>query len=121
MNSRTIIIFGLVALVIVGFILITNLSMPGNYDSFAQCLTSKGAKLYGAYWCPHCLDQKKEFGNSVRFIDYVECDAKGTNGRPDLCQQEGILGYPTWIINGKKYEGSQTFGALSQASGCPVT
>ena len=31
-------------------------------DSFAQCLTSKGMKMYGAWWCPHCAEQKESFG-----------------------------------------------------------
>src|SRR3989344_3569664 len=37
---------------------------PGKYDPFAQCLTDNGAKMFGAYWCPHCSDQKKMFGSS---------------------------------------------------------
>jgi thiol-disulfide isomerase/thioredoxin len=35
---------------------------PGELDEFAECLKSKGAVFYGAFWCPHCQDQKKLFG-----------------------------------------------------------
>src|SRR2546430_1164979 len=41
-------------------------------DSFAQCLTSKGTKMYGAWWCPHCKDQKESFGFALQYVNYVE-------------------------------------------------
>lgn len=44
-----------------------------NLDTFSQCLTEKWAVLYGAKNCPHCLEQRKMFGESVQYIDYVEC------------------------------------------------
>ena len=43
-----------------------------KYDSFAKCIASKNAKMYGLYWCPHCGDQKREFGASFRYVPYVE-------------------------------------------------
>src|SRR3989344_9366604 len=39
----------------------------GVYDTFAQCLTEKGAIFYGTFWCPHCKDQKELFGNSIKY------------------------------------------------------
>ena len=36
-----------------------------KYDSFAQCLATKQAKMYGLYWCPHCVEQKEMFGAGV--------------------------------------------------------
>jgi hypothetical protein len=33
----------------------------GKYDLFAQCLKDKDAKFYGAFWCPHCQNQKAMF------------------------------------------------------------
>jgi len=44
---------------------------PGQYDTFAQCLGEKGAKFYGAFWCPHCQAQKAIFGKSKEFLPYV--------------------------------------------------
>ncbi|NEQ97686.1 MAG: hypothetical protein F6K30_13370 [Cyanothece sp. SIO2G6] len=51
----------------------------------AQHLTRIGARMYGAYWCPHCQTQKDLFGSGVSELDYVECDADGENPRPQLC------------------------------------
>lgn len=83
-------------------------------DSFAQCLTEKGAVMYGADWCPHCQNEKKAFGESFQFISYVECPKE-----PKKCLDVGINGFPTWIFpDGRKLEGEQGIEKLSQESGC---
>ena len=38
-------------------------------DSFAKCLSAKGVKMYGAWWCPHCKDQKESFGYSFQYVN----------------------------------------------------
>ena len=35
-----------------------------KYDAFARCLEDRQVKMYGAYWCPHCAEQKEMFGES---------------------------------------------------------
>lgn len=49
-------------------------------------------------------------------IDYIECDAKGQNARPLLCQAAGIKGYPTWEIEGELYLGVQFWERLADLS-----
>ena len=91
-------------------------SLPsGKYDNFAKCLSSKGVKMYGASWCGHCANQKAMFGDSFRYVTYVEC----TTNQAD-CTAAGVQGYPTWIVNGKAYPGEQTLQSLSTLSGCPL-
>ncbi len=87
-------------------------------DTLAKCLTEKGVKMYGAYTCSHCQNQKKAFGDSFQYIDYVECDANGPSGNPQACDNAGIKGYPTWIINGVQYFGEQDIGTLEKIAGC---
>jgi hypothetical protein len=83
-------------------------------DSFAQCLADKGAVMYGADWCLHCQNEKKAFGESFKFIPYVECPDD-----PQRCLAAGIKGYPTWIFpDGKKLLGEQGIEKLSEESGC---
>ncbi len=89
-----------------------------DLDSFAQCLTDKGAVFYGAYWCPHCNNQKELFGSSMKFVKYVECATQGTNDQTAACNAAGITGYPTWIINGEQYSGEQSFAKLASLTGC---
>ena len=113
-----------VAVVLVFFLFFSGSSAPtapGKYDQFAQCLTEKGAKMYGAFWCPHCADQKKMFGSSFKHVDYVECDPSGKGARPQLCTKAGVKSYPTWVINGKQYVGAQQLEQLASVSGCELS
>lgn len=87
-------------------------------SELAQCLTDSDATMYGAFWCGHCDDQKKLFGNSFKHIDYVECDERGDNPQPERCQIEGIEGYPTWKINGQIMSGVISLNQLSSVAGC---
>ena len=86
--------------------------------ALARHLTKTGAKQFGAYWCPHCHTQKELFGiEAFTQIDYVECDSKGINGRPDLCRSTGIHSFPTWEIDGQLYEGITELDTLADLSG----
>jgi glutaredoxin len=83
-------------------------------------LTEKGIKESGACWCPNCANQKNLFGKSFKYVTYVECDARGTNAQPQLCKENNIKGYPTWIINGTFVEGTQSLEELSRLSDCNI-
>jgi len=94
----------------------------GKYDSFAQCLTDKGATFYGAYWCPHCANQKNLFGSSMKNVNYVECSLPNKAGQTEICIQKNITGYPTWeFADGNRTYGEQSFEKLSQKTGCALT
>lgn len=98
---------------------ISSLKTISSTDQLAKCLTTKGAKMYGADWCPHCSDQKKDFGTSFRFIKYIECDPKGPNADPSTCQKAAIEAYPTWILPGtKNLTGTQQLADLASWSKC---
>jgi len=86
-----------------------------NYDDFAKCLSLKGAEMYGTNTCVHCKAQKQLFGNSFQYINFFDCDKT-----LDLCLKQGVQGYPTWIINNTKYEGSQSLEYLAYLSGCEL-
>lgn len=95
--------------------------------ALAKHLKDVGATMYGAYWCPHCYDQKKLFGvEALAEMPYVECDPKGKNGQPEVCQArlkeaeqqlKKQAGFPTWEINGKFYSGTHQLQELAEFSG----
>lgn len=87
---------------------------PAYLEKLAKYMSDKGMVMYGAYWCPHCQDQKKAFGDAFQYVDYVECDPQGPNANPDECTAKGIDGYPTWIYQDQKYSG---FKSLSDLAG----
>jgi glutaredoxin len=67
----------------------------------AKHLTQSGAKIYTAYWCPHCHDQKELFGKEAAAeLTIIECAPDGRNSQAALCKQKGVQGYPTWEIKG---------------------
>jgi uncharacterized membrane protein len=85
--------------------------------ALAEHLTSVGAKMYGAFWCPHCHDQKQLFGKEAfSKVNYIECDAKGPNGKPELCQAAKITGFPTWDVKGQRLSGTQSLLELGRVS-----
>jgi glutaredoxin len=94
---------------------LTGCGGPAPFDTFAQCLTDKGAVMYGNDTCPHCLDQKKDFKGSFDKITYVEC-------RRDFeaCQKAGVTSTPTWVIHDKNHVGRQKLTELAKISGCPL-
>ncbi len=94
---------------------------PSIYDSFAKCTSDSGAVMYGAYWCPHCENQKEIFGSSFKYVNYIECDPRGNNAKPELCEQAEIQGYPTWIFsNGEKRSGEMPLRTLASLTGCTL-
>jgi len=95
---------------------------PNENSQLAQCLSSEGVKMYGAWWCPHCQVQKKEFGSSFEFIDYVECAVDGErNKQTKECTDAKITGYPTWTFkDGTRLEGEQTLNKLAETVGCKI-
>lgn len=117
-------LFGTGALVVAGFIIFAVVvkSAPSPYDALAQCLTEKGVLMYGAYWCPHCQNQKKLFGNAFRYVDYQECATPGSpNVMIDSCQAAGVEGYPTWKNgSGEIIAGEQTLQDLATFGGCSL-
>ncbi|OGC81875.1 MAG: hypothetical protein A2788_01905 [Candidatus Abawacabacteria bacterium RIFCSPHIGHO2_01_FULL_46_8] len=94
---------------------------PGEYDEFAQCLTDSGTKMYGAYWCPYCQEQKKELGSSWQYINYIECSLPNRAGTTAVCQDAELEGYPTWeFADGSRIPGKVPLAELSKKTGCPL-
>ena len=96
---------------------ITSESVPDQI-ALATYLQTIKAKMYGAYWCPHCHTQQELFGKQAfTAITYIECDPRGKDAQPDLCKAAKIQAYPTWEIRGKYYTGRQSLEKLALLSG----
>ena len=91
---------------------VTTTSSP-EAIALAKHLQKIGAKLYTAYWCPHCHNQKQRFGKeAVKHLEVIECDRGGVNPQTQLCRAKRVRAYPTWEINGKFYPGNQSLDNL---------
>lgn len=85
---------------------------------FAEYLHSKNTIMYGAFWCPHCQNQKEILGREAfSKITYVECDSRGYNPGAAMCMKDNISGFPTWKIGKKVISGEMSLQDLAKASG----
>ena len=86
--------------------------------ALAEHLTATGARIYTAYWCPHCHEQKELFGKEATAkLTVIECAPDGQNSQKALCDQKKIEGYPTWEINGQLDSGVKPLAKLAEQSG----
>src|SRR3954452_11975963 len=93
-----------------------------NYDSFAKCLASKNATMYGLYWCPHCADQKREFRSSFHYVRYIECaTANNPHELTPACKAAGVKLFPSWQFGSDPpKEGVMSLQQLSEKTGCSL-
>ena len=96
---------------------VTSASTPQTI-ALAEHLSSTGAVMYSAYWCPHCHEQKELFGKEATAkLKVVECAPDGRNSQKALCDSKKIEGFPTWEINGKLDSGVKPLAKLAELSG----
>jgi len=85
----------------------------------AQRLRDAGAKMYGAFWCSHCYEQKQEFGKGAMDVfPYVECFPEGWKQGIEMdpaCKEANLEGFPTWVIGSERLEGEQPLEVLQSA------
>jgi hypothetical protein len=111
----------LVAVPLVIYSLLMSRSAGGAKDAFALCLTQNGAKMYGTYWCSHCLSQKRLFGSSFSKINYIECSLPDGKTQTQECREAGIKAYPTWEFgDGSRREGELSLEALAEKTNCSL-
>jgi glutaredoxin len=86
--------------------------------ALAEHLSSVGARVFTAYWCPHCHDQKEAFGKEAAAkLQVIECAEDGANSQAQLCKQQGVQGYPSWQIKGVVDSGVKPLKTLADLSG----
>jgi thiol-disulfide isomerase/thioredoxin len=122
-NTKSIFIWSVIGLTILTgiFFLISANSKPGKLDEFAVCLKDKGAMFYGAFWCPHCQNQKAMFGKSAKLLPYTECSTPDGRGQLASCTNKNIKGYPTWeFADGSRESSEVSLQELSDKTNCQL-
>jgi uncharacterized membrane protein len=88
-------------------------------------LDAAGAKMYGAFWCSHCFEQKETLGAEAMRAGsfYVECFPDGwERGKqmagaclePLNADGKKLQGFPTWVIGGQVVEGDKSVEELEK-------
>src|ERR1700726_702435 len=89
-----------------------------RYDAFAKCLAANHARMYGLYWCPHCIEQKKDFGASFKYVPYTECAIRGSRELAPECKAAGVKLFPSWQFGSNQpKEGVFPLDELSDKTG----
>ena len=121
-SKNSIFLYVIAALLLAGAYLAGRYYKNHRYDSFAKCIATKNARMYGLYWCPHCADQKREFGSSFHYVPYVECASE--NDPHELtaaCKAAGVKLFPSWQFGSDPpKEGVLSLLELSQKTGCSL-
>ncbi|HEX4103973.1 MAG TPA: hypothetical protein VHZ04_00640 [Candidatus Paceibacterota bacterium] len=110
-----------IALVLGIYIYVSQLPPPfGKYDAFAKCISHTSTTFYGAWWCPHCHEQKNEFGDAAQYLPYVEC-ANPDESETQQCKDDGVVEYPTWVYpDGSTSTGVASLELLSEKTSCAL-
>lgn len=120
-TTRKFLNYGIVAVLLVGAYFAGWYYRNHKYDHFAQCLASKQAKMYGLYWCPHCIEQKQMFGDAFHYVPYVECAIKGSRELATPCKIAGVKLFPSWQFGDEPpKEGVLSLEAISDKTGCKL-
>lgn len=121
-SKNSIFLYVIAALLLAGAYLAGRYYKNHKYDSFAKCIATRNVRMYGLYWCPHCADQKREFGSSFHYVPYVECASE--NDPHELtaaCKAAGVKLFPSWQFGSDPpKEGVLSLQELSQKTGCTL-
>jgi len=121
-KTKKVILYVVIAAFFVGAFFAGRYYKNHKYDSFARCLATRNATMYGLYWCPHCADQKREFGSSFRYVPYIECASENDpHELTPACKAVGVKLFPSWQFGADPpKEGVLTLQELSQKTGCSL-
>jgi hypothetical protein len=121
-KTKKVILYIVIAALFAGAYLAGRYYRNHKYDSFARCIATKNAKMYGLYWCSHCADQKREFGSAFRYITYIECASENdAHELTPACKAAGVKLFPSWQFGADPpKEGVLTLQELSQKTGCSL-
>jgi thiol-disulfide isomerase/thioredoxin len=125
-NKKTIIGWVAVVVVVGGLFYSTtllqkNAATTADLAPFVQCLKDKGALFYGAFWCPHCQNQKKLFGSAADALPYIECSNPDGKSLTQICIDKKIEGFPTWIFaDGTRESGELSLEHLAEKTACQL-
>ncbi len=98
-------------------------ALEADIIGFAECLKDEGATFYGAFWCPHCQNQKRMFGKKASdALPYVECSTPDGQNQTEVCKEAGVESYPTWTFaDGSRESGELSIQKLAEKTSCPIS
>ncbi len=109
MNKKNLVTILIILGVIILSIIIINRG-NGVSQQTAMCI-GQNSELYVQLGCNACKTQEEMFGENKKYLNIIDC----------WFEREKCLDIehtPTWIIQGKRYEGVQSIEKLKELTGC---
>jgi len=100
-------------LIILGVIILSTIILSrgnGVSQQTATCI-GQNSELYVQLGCNACKTQEEMFGENKKYLNIIDCWFERNK-----CGE--ITHTPTWIIQGKRYEGVQSIEKLKELTGC---
>jgi len=114
MNKKTISIFIMLIVIIIGIIFSINyIRANGNHDAQTMKCIAENSKILVSKTCSACAYQKEILKDYIDYFEIIDC---ATN--IEECRKYEITGVPTWIINEEKYPGAKSIEKLKELTGC---
>lgn len=113
-GTKIYLILGVTVIMIIAGIFLLRGKDGGTSEDIAKCI-GENSELYIQTGCHFCKIQEDLFGENYNSLNIIDCLNISQTQR---CVEAQILATPTWIIDGKKYEGIQTIEKLKELTGC---
>ena len=100
-------------LIILGVIILSTIILSrgnGVSQQTATCI-GQNSELYVQLGCNACKTQEEMFGENKKYLNIIDCWFERNK-----CGE--ITHTPTWIIQGKRYEGVQSIEKLKELTRC---
>jgi hypothetical protein len=124
MHKRLLITITLAIILITGFFLITNaitkytgfsVTDKSIGSDFEICLGKQDITLYINTETPAQKVHDMELSKYANLIKIIDC-----SGNNNICLQNQVNSFPTWIINGNKIQKDIGISELTKFSGCSL-
>ena len=124
MNQKYFLNIAIILIVLGGIVTVIYSSKTDSEDinkkSIVQCIKENGSTFYGAFWCPHCAEQKEILGRRKNNYNYIECSTPDSKDTTQICKDETIQNYPTWKFENdpRVCRGVTPLRVLANITGC---
>ncbi len=109
-NKNLVVTILIIAGVIAVSFYILSREPPEIPEEVAKCI-GENSVLYTKLGCHFCETQEELFGDSYKYLTVIDCFFEN-----DKCGS--IRATPTWLIDGKYYEGWEKVKTIQELTGC---
>ena len=112
MKKGSLITIVIITAIIIFVVYVKTQPSPETPEEVVKCI-GENSILYIQLGCHACKTQEDIFGENYQYLNIIDCWFE-----QNKCAEKQITAIPTWIIQGKKYEGVKSIETLKGLTGC---